>query len=40
MPGIDSRNNVSWIALQSSSDIRIAFVRFQVMWMGSCDAAA
>ena len=40
MPGIDSRNNVSWIALQSSSDIRIAFVRFPVMWMGSCDAAA
>ena len=38
IPGIFTRNNVSWIALQSLSEIRTAFPRLPVIVMGSCVA--
>jgi hypothetical protein len=38
MPGIDVRNKVSWIARQSSSEIRTAELLFPTIWMGSWDS--
>lgn len=38
MPGIDARNKVSWMARQSSSEIRTAEPLFPTIWMGSWDS--
>lgn len=40
IPGIESRWRVSWMARQSSSEIRTALERFPVIWTGSCEEAA